>query len=191
MTKEEEQIIIQNIVAGTAQQFALLVDAYKDMAVVLAYNILGNQQDAEEAAQDAFVKAYTALSSFKQDARFATWLYRIVVNTALNKKKPQKPYVAIATDAHLNGELSSGTGHLFATHITKEHRKHIQAALQCLPTHERLCITLYYLNEMAVEEIRVLTGISTSNIKVLLHRGRKNLYAALHRQLQQEITNLI
>ena len=190
MTKEEEQIIIKNIVAGNAQQFALLVDAYKDMAIVLAYNILLNQQDAEEAAQDAFVKAYTALSSFKQDARFSTWLYRIVVNTALNKKKPQKAYVA-TTDALLNDKLPSGSSNLFATHITKEHRKHIQAALQCLNANERLCITLYYLNEMAVEEIRELTGITASNIKVLLHRGRKNLYAVLHQQLQHEITNLI
>ncbi len=190
MTKEEEHIIIKNIVAGAAQQFALLVDAYKDMAIVLAFNILCNQQDAEEAAQDAFVKAFTALPSFKQDARFATWLYRIVVNTALNKKKIKKPHFAEITDAVTN-EQPYNFDDLFTTHITREHRKHIQAALQCLPAGERMCITLYYLSELSVAEVHEATGITTSNIKVLLHRGRKNLYAALRQQLQHELTNLI
>jgi RNA polymerase sigma factor (sigma-70 family) len=190
VTKAEEQIIIQNVVAGDAHQFALLVNTYKDMAVVLAYNILLNQQDAEEAAQDAFVKAYTALPSFTYSARFATWLYRIVVNTALNKKKTQKPYPAQINDTLRNSQPCN-FDESFATHITKEHRKHIQAALQCLNTNERLCITLYYLNELSAEEIRELTGITTANIKVLLHRGRKSLYAALRRQLQHEITNFI
>jgi RNA polymerase sigma-70 factor (ECF subfamily) len=190
VTKAEEQIIIHNVVAGDAHQFALLVNMYKDMAVVLAFNILLNQQDAEEAAQDAFVKAYTALSSFTYSARFSTWLYRIVVNTALNKKKTQKPYPAQINDTLRNSQPCN-FDESFATHITKEHRKHIQAALQCLNTNERLCITLYYLNELSAEEIRELTGITTANIKVLLHRGRKSLYAALRRQLQHEITNFI
>ena len=190
MTGQEEQILIKKIVAGDAKPFAVLVNAYKDMTVLLAYNIVLNQEDAEEVAQDAFVKAYTSIHSFKADSRFSTWLYRIVVNTALNKKKLKKHY-AVEISESLSDELPSGTNDIFATQITSEHRKYIQVALQSINANERLCLTLFYLNELSVEEIHELTSITASNIKVLLYRGRKNLYTALHRHLRNEITNLI
>jgi RNA polymerase sigma factor (sigma-70 family) len=188
VTGETEQILIKNIVGGDKQSFAVLVNAYKDMAVLLAYNILLNQEDAEEIAQDAFVKAYSSLPTFRADARFATWFYRIVVNAALNKRKLKKHYPVEITES-LSDQLPSGVDDF--SQITKEHRKHIQAALQLINANERLCLTLFYLNELSVEEIHDLTRITTSNIKVLLYRGRKNLYTVLHRQLKNEITNLI
>ncbi|MGZ3923481.1 MAG: RNA polymerase sigma factor [Flavisolibacter sp.] len=190
MTEKREQELVKNVVAGDKQAFAELVNAYKDMAILLAYNIVLNQEDAEEIAQDAFVKAYSRLDSFRSDARFSTWLYRIVVNTALNKKKLKKHYPVEITES-LGDELASGTNDIFDTQITNEHRKHIQVALQSINANERLCLTLFYLNELSVEEIRELTRITTSNIKVLLYRGRKNLYAALHRHLKNETINLI
>jgi len=190
VTDKEEKILIKNVVAGDAKDFAVLVNTYKDMAVLLAYNILLNQEDAEEVAQDAFVKVYSSLHSFKADARFSTWLYRIVVNTALNKKKLKKYYAVEITDS-LSDELPSDVKDIFTTQITREHRKYIQVALQQINANERLCLTLYYLNELSVGEIHDLTSIPTSNIKVLLYRGRKNLYTALHRHLKDEITNLI
>ena len=190
MTDQNEQIFIKKVVAGDAQAFAVLVNTYKDMAVLLAYNIVLNQEDAEEVAQDSFIKAYTSIHSFKADARFSTWLYRIVVNTALNKKKLKK-HTPVEITESLSDELPSGLNNIFASQITSEHRKHIQNALQSINANERLCLTLYYLNELSVDEIHELTRITASNIKVLLYRGRKNLYTALHRHLKKEITNLI
>ena len=178
------------MIAGDTLAFAVLVNSYKDMAVLLAYNILLNQEDAEEVAQDAFVKVYAALHSFKAEARFSTWLYRIVVNTALNRRKLKKHYSIEITEAMVE-EQPFDKDNIQVILITAEHRKHIQLALQSLNVNERLCITLYYLNEFAVEEIHQLTSISTSNIKVLLYRGRKNLYTALHKHLKGEINNLI
>lgn len=190
MTDQEEKIIIDKVRAGDTHAFAVLVNAYKDMAVLLAYNIVLNQEDAEEVAQDAFVNAYASLLSFRADARFSTWLYRIVVNKALNKKKLKRYYFTEITEA-IAEEHPVDIKSLQDPPITAEHRKHIQLALQTLQVNERLCMTLYYLNELAVEEIRQLTGISTSNIKVLLYRGRKNLYTALHQHLKGELTNFI
>jgi RNA polymerase sigma-70 factor (ECF subfamily) len=190
VTNLKEQLIIQNIVAGDADAFAVLVNAYKDMAVILAYNILLNQEDAEEIAQDAFVKAYSSLASFKAGSKFSTWLYRIVVNTALNKKKLKKHRTIEITELP-DDEQPAVVHTIPATQVTAEHRKHIQLGLRSINDNERLCITLYYLNELSVEEIHDLTGITISNIKVLLYRGRKNLYTALHRHLKSEVTNLI
>lgn len=169
MTDQKEQIIIKNVVAGDAQAFAVLVNMYKDMAVLLAYNIVLNQEDAEEVAQDAFVRAYSSLYSFKAGSKFSTWLYRIIVNTALNKQKLKKHHTLEITE-FLSDELPADINTILAAQVTGEHRKYIQLALRSLNDKERLCITLYYLNELSVEEIHELTGISTSNIKVLLYR---------------------
>ena len=190
VTDWNEQITIENVIAGDTLAFAKLVDRYKDMTVLLAYNILLNQEDAEEVAQDAFVKAYTALHTYKAEAKFSTWLYRIVVNTALNRKKLKKYQTTEIEEATLE-ESRLHESNIESWQVTAEHRKHIQLALQSLNVNERLCITLYYLNELSVEEIRGLTGISASNIKVLLYRGRKNLYKALHNHLKNEITDII
>ena len=172
------------------QAYASLVNLYKDGAVMLAYNILLNREDAEEAAQDAFVRVYTSLHTFKGSARFSTWLYRIVLNTALNKKKIKKRPTAPLAEVH-DSELPAPNGSMPASQITAEQRRWIGQAMRVLPDKERLCITLYYLQELSVEEIHELTGIGRSNIKVLLHRGRKNLYEAFHICLKEETTHLI
>lgn len=174
---------------GDVHAFAILVDHYKDMAVGLAYHILLNQQDAEEIAQDAFVKAYHALAAFKGQSKFSTWLYRIVVTTALNKKKLKKqPVVSIEYGGH---ELYGMSDDEVPGTIAKANRQHILQALKTLTANERVCISLYYLDELSVDEINSITGITHSNIKVLLHRGRKNLYRALQLLLKTEITDLI
>lgn len=190
MSNQEEQIIIKDVVAGDKQAFATLVDTYKDMAVLLAYNILLDQQDAEEAAFDAFLKAYTSLCTFKAEARFSTWLYRIVINTALNKKKLKKIHPVEVTES-MGEDASVIANSIDGKYINGENRKHIQLALKALKVNERVCLTLYYLNDLSVEEIHELTSISTTNIKVLLYRGRKNLYNVLHKHLKSEINDLI
>ena len=190
MTNQEEQLIIKNVLAGDAHAFTRLVNTYKDMAVILAYNILLNQEDAEEVAQDAFVKAYSSLYSFQGGSKFSTWLYRIIINKALNKKKLKK-FRTLEISESLNDVLPAGADTLPASQMEGEQRKIIQLGLRSINENERLCITLYYLNELSVEEIHTLTGITQSNVKVLLHRGRKNLYTALRKHLTGGITNLI
>jgi RNA polymerase sigma factor (sigma-70 family) len=189
VTDHTDLLIVQKVLAGDTQAFAVLVDKYKDMAVNLAFNILSNREDAEEVAQDAFIKTYHALQAFKGDSRFSTWIYRIIINTALNKKKLKNfRFVEIEntieeTDNHSNNILSM--------EISAEQKKHIQVALQKLNANERICLTMYYLDELTTEEIHQVTGISISNIKVLLYRGRKHLSESLQQYLKSEIINLI
>ena len=190
MSAQTDQTTIQAVLSGDVQAYTLLVNTYKDGAVMLAYNILLNQQDAEEAAQDAFIRVYTSLHTFRAASRFSTWFYRIVLNTALNKKKIRKR-ISLPLSSVPPGELPTGFNNALITQVTTEQRKLIRQALGALNERERLCITLYYLNELSVEEIHELTAISRSNIKVLLHRGRKNLYGSFHIYLKEEITSLI
>ncbi|MEO7801697.1 MAG: sigma-70 family RNA polymerase sigma factor, partial [Ginsengibacter sp.] len=186
MSHRDDLIIIENVLAGNTHAYAHLVDAYKDIAVNLAYNITLNREDAEEVAQDAFVKAFTALRSFKRTAKFSTWLYRIVINTAINKKRQRK-----IGSIELNEVHSQAISKDDNSALPGEIKKHVQLAMQYLNEKERICITLYYLQEMSVEEINEVTGYSRANIKILLYRGRKNLYDLLHKHLKHEISSLI
>jgi RNA polymerase sigma-70 factor (ECF subfamily) len=186
----DELIIIKKVIAGDSNAFAALVDRYKDLAITLAYNILLNKEDAEDIVQDAFIKSYSSLSTFKGDSRFSTWFYRIVMNTALNKRKVKKLDTVIIENQlpeeetlNINIDLSNFHNH--------QQRKYIQNALQRLSEGERICITMYYLNELSLEEIKDLTGYSSSNIKVLLFRGRKHLYNQLESLLKEELKDLI
>lgn len=187
MNQQEEYIIIQKCCKGDHAAFSTLVTAYQDMAITLAYNIVTNNADAEDVAQDAFIKAFTSIKSFKGSARFSTWLYRIVVNTALNKQKRSKLlYVEHPEELHDEAVEDSFTGIRY-----HEQKKYIRQALLSLSEAERICITLYYINELNIAEIGEITGLTVSNIKLLLYRGRKHLYSELDRVLKLELKDIL
>jgi RNA polymerase sigma-70 factor (ECF subfamily) len=185
-----DSIIIQKVIAGNTDAFAILVDRYKDLAISLAFNVLLDKEDAEDIVQDSFIKAFGALSTFKGDAKFATWFYRIVLNTALNKRKAKR-LATIDMEALTPEDENDGILPDLAHCTAQQQRKYIQQALKHLSEGERICITLYYLHELSLHEIQELTTYSTANIKVLLFRGRKQLYNALQRILKTEIEDLI
>jgi RNA polymerase sigma-70 factor (ECF subfamily) len=190
VTDNNDILLIQKVLAGDVHAYAILVDRYKDMAVGLAFNLLLNREDAEETAQDAFVKAYQGLYGFKANSKFSTWLYRIIVNTALNKKRGKKQQT-VRLDETANETIPAEDDALLSLVISKPGKEHIQTALRELSDNERICISLFYLEELSVEEINEVTAISVSNIKVLLHRGRKRLFSVLQQKLKNEITDLI
>jgi len=187
---QNELTIIQQVIQGDIAAFSKLVDAYKQPAIALAYNVVLRKEDAEDIVQDAFIKAYLALKSFKGDSRFSTWFYRIVLNTALNKRKLKKPDTVTSED-QLSEEPENNIQSVLYRFNNKEQKKYIQHAMLGLNEGERVCITLFYLNELSVDEINELTDFTSSNIKVLLHRARKHLYDELHRLLKNEIKDLI
>jgi RNA polymerase sigma factor (sigma-70 family) len=182
--------IIHDIRAGNNAAFNVLINKYKNMVFTLAYNIVLNKEDAEELAQDAFIKAFYALPSFKEKSAFSTWLYRIVLNTSLNKKKLRKMKMAVGEEEIID-EVYNDMNALLMQQEKSDRKKFIQLAMLSLKEDERLCITLFYLNELSADEINELTGLNISNIKVLLHRGRKNLYSQLSILLKKEVDHLI
>jgi RNA polymerase sigma factor (sigma-70 family) len=185
-----DQQIINNILAGNSAAYSILVTRYKNMVFTLVYNILLNREDSEEIAQDVFVKAYSKLADFKGQSLFSTWLYRIAVNASLNKKKIKNIIVQGIEDSVEIDELYN-VQNLLEQYEANDRKKFIQLAVQQLKDNERVCVILFYLHELSVNEIHKLTGISLPNIKVLLYRARKNLYNQLQQLLRAEINNLI
>ena len=182
MNYTSDQIIIDNVLAGNMAAYGELVNRYSSMVFTLAYSIVVNREDAEEVAQDAFVKAFTSLPTYKGQSKFTTWLYRIVVNLALNKKKIRKLITTDITEYATEEELADT--YVILKYEREDMKQSVQKAINVLQDNERICITMYYLHELSVGEIGELTGLTATNIKVLLHRGRKHLYATLNELLE-------
>lgn len=190
MNQQEDDIQIEKTLQGDTTAFALLIDKYQKMAFTLAFNILLNREDAEEAAQDAFLKAFSALHTFKREAKFSTWLYRIVVNTSLNKAKRKKISTITLENVNTQAHIAFPDEALSACHL-QDQKRMIQESMLSLKEIERLVITLYYLNELNTAEVAKVSGLSQSNVKVLLHRSRQKLATKLTELLKEETKSLL
>ncbi|MGB5848409.1 MAG: sigma-70 family RNA polymerase sigma factor [Ignavibacteriaceae bacterium] len=174
MKKLSDQEIIDSVKLGNQSDYSIIVDRYKDKAFSLLKKMLKNEQDAEETLQDCFIKAYNSLSSFKGEAKFSTWFYRIVYNTALTKlssKKRKTENEMSSVDEHFN--LKSDYDYNVSER--KDMSAFINELVNKLPEKHSAIISLFYLDEMSCEEISKALDISLSNVKVMLHRSRNAL----------------
>jgi RNA polymerase sigma factor (sigma-70 family) len=166
---------IEQIAAGNSNAFSFIVDRHKDKAYNLAFRICGNHEEAEELAQDSFLKAYRSLTGFRMKSSFATWLYRIVYNTTISHVRIKKKGVLSLEDfpADATDFISGSTNEEEAE---KEYRSSlVNFALQKINEEERALVSLYYYDEMSTDEIADVTGLSKSNIKVKLFRARQKM----------------
>ncbi len=183
----EEQIIIRNVINGDIQSFEQIVNSFQDMVTTLCFRILKNREEAEEIAQDVFVKVYQSLSKFNSRSRLSTWIYRIAYNTSVNRYKSQRKH-ALTTEIDNKTEYSMGSSPDAHYELSKLEKKDIiDNAISKLPDIEQIIITLYYYDELSVGEIAEITGISKQNVKVRLFRSRQKLYAELKDKVGNEI----
>lgn len=184
---QDDNIYIERVLKGEVAVFSYLVEKHKEMVFTIAMKVVHNREDAEEIAQDAFLKAYQALKTFKKESKFATWMYRIVYNTAISKTRKKQMELAplddIIIDNFTTDEIHESAGRL----SDEEQSELINQAIQQLPEDESLLLMLFYKKENSVEDISQITGLSSSNVKVKLHRIRKKLYAELNEQINVKV----
>jgi len=166
---------IEQVLGGRIESFGYLVDRYKDRTYNLALRVCGNREEAEEVAQDVFMKVFRSLKGFKKKSSFATWIYRIAYNTAISYVRNKKKSVLSLED--FPADVSDFGGiNISEAEAEKEYRNAlVNFALKKINEDERGLITLFYYEEMNTEEISVLTGISKSNVKVKLFRARQKM----------------
>ena len=185
----DERQWIARILAGDTQSFSCLVAKYEQMAFTIAFRIIGNREEAEEATQDAFLKMYRALPDFHFESKFSTWFYRIVYRTALTALRQQRPtvdYETYCTDLTTD-ELDSASAWL----ERKDRKKVVAQALKQLPSDVALLLTLFYLEECTIEEIHQITGYTETNVKTKLFRARKHLYVILKEKMNLQTADLL
>lgn len=187
MSAISDQHYIDKILQGETNSFAVLVDRYKDMIFTLALKMIKNREEAEEVAQDTFIKIYSSLSKFKGDSKFSTWIYKIAYNTCLDRlKKNKKEDLNISIDefsAHLIKTMDNALSAL----EDKERKQTIQNCLNLLPSEENFLLTLFYFEDQSLEEIGKVMNINANNVKVKLFRSRQKLAVILKKQLEPEI----
>lgn len=187
MTTTNDQIIINQILEGDAKAFSKLVDCYKDMVFTLALRMVKNREEAEEIAQDTFIKVYKSLSKFKGNSKFSTWIYRVAYNTCLDRiKQIKRKYNEVAIDEFTEHQVKTIDNALDRME-EQEHKDKIQHCLQLLPSDDSFLLTLYYFEEMSLEEISKIVNLTANNVKVKLFRSRKKLTSILKDHLEPEI----
>lgn len=190
MSLDPDSQILQEIRDGQPRRFAALVDRHKDRALTLAVRLVGNREEAEELVQDSFVRAYRSLDEFRGDARFATWLYRIVYNVCLTKvmrRKDQDIPPAVVVDEVLSGEIASPESDILSRLEDEELRRFVGQAIELLPEKQRTAVTLFYIQEMTYEEIAQITGQPMGSVKTHLFRGREALRRSVSRQWEARV----
>lgn len=169
----DEKLQIKQVLKGDTSAFTYFVDTYQDMAITIAFRICGNKQDAEDIVQNAYVKAFHNLHTFRTDSKFSTWFYRIVYNTALTHISSSGFNTEFVDYQHMDTESSFSEWDTLERINEQERKAVINETLEKMPKDESLLLTLYYLEENSIKDIVLITGLSESNIKVKLHRARK------------------
>jgi len=189
MNYKGDKFYIEQVLGGKMNAFSQLVDAHKDKAFNLAFRICGNREEAEEVAQDAFLKAYRSLKGFKMESSFGTWLYRIVFNTAVSLVRNKKKGI-LSVEEFPAGILDFLTYQPDEEEAEKEYRNSlVNFALQKLNEEDRALISLYYYDEMEADEISKITGISRQNMKVRLFRARQKMIGIIEKVKKTNVSH--
>lgn len=193
MQQEDTDLaLITAILAGQTADYAVLVKRHQRFVFTLAMRFAKNREDAEEIAQDCFVKAYRALGTFKQTSKFSTWLYTITYTTAMTfLRKKRLDTQSINDDEHVLQIANSGTDFDANTVEKKSGYAYLNQAIALLLPDDAAIITLFYKGEQSLEEIGEALKMEPNTVKVKLHRARHRLKEKLQYLLKDEVKELI
>jgi RNA polymerase sigma-70 factor, ECF subfamily len=173
--------IVREVKRGNQEAFAELMELYKDKVFHIAFRMLGNSHEAQDVAQEAFLRAYTNIHSYDESRKFSTWIFRIATNLAIDRLRKKKP------DFHLEDKVG-GTENLdhysrFASEeelpedqvVKLEMQAWIQQEIMQLPPKYRSAIILKYLEDLSLKEISEVLNLPVATVKTRIHRGREAL----------------
>ena len=184
-----DQFYIQKVIEGDTESFRFLVDKYRDKAFSVAFRVLRNQLFAEDVVQEAFLKAFRKIDTFRGDAMFSTWLMRIVVNESIKVLRRKK--MEFEGHKQMADVDEAGVNNSIKLLREKEQRVFINKTLEQLPQREALVLQLFYLDDLSIKEMEEIMDIKYDHIKVLLYRARKRFYVLLKEELKHELKTII
>jgi RNA polymerase sigma-70 factor (ECF subfamily) len=182
---------IQRVLSGDKRAYAALVDRHKDRAMTLALRMLKNREDAEEALQDAFVRAFLALSGFEWKSSFSTWFYRIVFNVCSTRLSRRGEEQFVSTDEEdeegYARELPSSDETPDRATERLDEQRIVQEAIANLPVVYGTMLTLFLVQDMSYEEIVDVTGLPLGTVKVRLFRARDLLRKSVAERMREQL----
>ncbi len=184
--------LIEQTLQGNQTAYADLVKRHQRFVFTLAMRFTKTREDAEEVAQDSFIKAYRSLQNFQGQSKFSTWLYSIVYTTAMTFLRKRKLDTSSIDDENNYLQIENQSGG-FKNDLAenKSRSYYVNQAIEQLLPDDAMIITLFYKGEQSLEEIAVTLGIEPNNVKVKLFRARQRLKEKLERNLKHEVSELI
>ena len=179
--------LIHAILNGDTNAFTSLVEQHQDYIYTVCYSVLKNKAEAQEAAQDTFVKVYKSIEHYNEGAKLRSWMYKIAYRTSLDYIRKRKH----SDDLDVVEMVKADDGLRSDQMMEKEDLGEILSeAIDALPEDESVVVRLFYLEEMNIKELEEITGMSNSNIKVKLYRARKHLQKQLSHRSKELSTYL-
>lgn len=187
MTQEEELLLIRKVCAGDSEAFEPLVREHQGRVYAIALRMMGNEADAQDAAQEAFLKAYTSLREFRGDSRFSTWLCRLTGNVCIDalrrrsRRQESSLYVQDDEGEELAPDIPDPAPTPEEQTERAETRQEVREAIAALPEGDRQVLTLRELGGLSYEEIAERLSLPPGTVKSRLNRARKKLCEMLLR----------
>lgn len=188
---ESDIELINQVLAGHQSAYAVLVKRHHRYVFTLALRFTKKREDAEEVAQDCFVKAYKALAYFQQQSKFSTWLYTIVYTTSMTFLRKKKLDTYSMDDDAVFIEVKNQTELKSNQTEQKSQTHYINLAISKLLPDDAAILTLFYQGEQSLDEIAVVMEMETNTVKVKLHRARHRLKEKLESLLKEEVRELL
>jgi len=190
--QQTDQELIAQVLMGNTSAYSELVKRHQRFVFTLAVRFAKNREDAEEIAQDCFIKAYKALGTFNQTAKFSTWLYTITYTTAmsfLRKKRIETQSInGSENELELEGHQSDLSNNLAERKSTN---KYLDEAITTLSNDDIAIVTMFYKGEQSLEEISQALNMPANTVKIRLHRARAKLKERLEFLLKDEVKELL
>ena len=189
MQPNTDPYLIEQTLKGDSKAFGELVERYQAFVYTIVIRIVKVREEAEEVAQDTFIKAFQSLSSYRGESKFSSWLYSIAYRKALDALRKNKKNSSL----ELIEEITEGDCSVIENGLTfiedQERSEVIKKCILELPEKEAAIITLFYFEEQSIKEIAKVTELTEDNVKVKLYRSRKKLFSLLKHYILPEAYN--
>ncbi len=190
MKFRDDQYYVEQVIGGNVEAFRQLVEKHQDLVYTIVHRIVVSGVEAEEVAQDVFLKAYNKLEDFRGKAKFSTWLYRIAYNTAISHGRKKKVEFLAIDEKLIENYSEEDIGDNLLGMSGENQKKLITDALSTIPRTDNLIISLFYFHKKDIDEISEIVGMTQSNVKVKLHRIRKKLLKEMNSIIDKNINTV-
>jgi RNA polymerase sigma factor, sigma-70 family len=191
MKQTDDLYYIDAVKKGNVQAFSFLVEKYQKMVYTLALKLMKKPEEAEEMAQDTFIKAFHKIDSYEGKSKFSTWLYSITYNACISELRKRRIEFKSLDDRQVSDQDEQRMYDYYKENRKEDQEKYLALAMEKLPEDDQVLVTLYYYENQSMDEISLITGLTVSNIKVKIHRARKRMQVMLYEMLNEEVYSLL